>query len=72
MQHISDATDFIKDIPLKHEIIIGADLNAAIGIFETSTLDNIMEDNEDTTNGLIVPHSTQNAMIQFTHQGTTM
>ena len=55
-QHLSDVADFINDIPLKHEIIIGADLHAATGIRETSIIDNIMENNEDTINGLIGPH----------------
>ena len=28
-----DLMDFVNDIPLKNEIIIGADINAAIGIY---------------------------------------
>ena len=31
-KHISNVMDFLNDIPLNHEVIIGAALNAAIGI----------------------------------------
>jgi len=47
---ISNVSDFINDIPTKHEIIIGGNLNAVIGTNKEE------ENEEDTIFNLIGPH----------------
>ena len=54
-KHATDLMDFVNDIPLKNEIIIGADINAAIvicRIYECEGENN----NDNTINDLIGPH----------------
>ena len=54
-KHAPDLVDFVNEIPLKNEIIIGADINAAIGIHELHEPDE-EHDNDYTINNLISPH----------------
>jgi len=54
-KHAADLIDFVNEIPLKNEIIIGADINAAIGIRELQEPDE-ENDNDDTINDLISLH----------------